>query len=364
MKLSGFLLGFAFFFASSPLFALSTAQDIKAQAMQKKTVDESISYIHSSIKNAASDADKRSLYYFVATLEELTGLYEEASSSYAKAAGIAASDAKGMPKVTTEQIVIDAVRCSLNCGDYSTAESYLNSSVRSSKNPDILAHVNLYSVWADLCRAKNVAETTGSVATLKAYAESESMKSLRPAILLTLWYITGQDQYSDLLKKSYPRSPEAGIVKGNVNVLSIPFWYFVPRAVSEVEVPSNAGSTSSKTTTTASVKTSSAGSIASSTAKSSGSSSGAGSSAGSSSAKESQSSGAKKVREQLGLFRNKDNADVLIKDLKTKGFTAYSYTETRASGTTYYIVVVDENKDGTMGKKLRAAGFDCYPVEY
>ncbi|MBP5451775.1 MAG: hypothetical protein J6Y16_06025, partial [Treponema sp.] len=137
MKLSRFLLGFAIFFASSPLFALSTAQDIKAQAMQKKTVDESISYIHSSIKNAASDADKRSLYYFVATLEELTGLYEEASSSYAKAAGIAASDAKGMPKVTTEQIVIDAVRCSLNCGDYSTAESYLNSSVRSSKNPDI-----------------------------------------------------------------------------------------------------------------------------------------------------------------------------------------------------------------------------------
>ena len=362
-------MGFAFFFASTPLFALSTAQDIRAQAMQKKTVDESISYIHSSIKNAASDADKRSLYYFVATLEELTGLYEEASSSYAKAAGIAASDAKGMPKVTTEQIVIDAVRCSLNCGDYSTAESYLNSSVRSSKNPDILAHANLYSVWADLCRAKNVAETTGSVATLKAYAESESMKSLRPAILLTLWYITGQDQYSDLLKKSYPRSPEAGIVKGGVNVLSIPFWYFVPRAVSEVEVPSNAGSTSSKTTTTASVKTSSAGSSASSTAKSSGSSSGAGSSKGSSgasssSAKESQSSGAKKVREQLGLFRNKDNADVLIKDLKAKGFTAYSYTETRASGTTYYIVVVDENKDGTMGKKLRAAGFDCYPVEY
>ena len=102
-----------------------------------------------------------------------------------------------MPKVTTEQIVIDAVRCSLNCGDYSTAESYLNSSVRSSKNPEILAHVNLYSVWSDLCRAKNVAETSGSVATLKVYAESESMKSVRPAVLLTLWYITGQGQYSD-----------------------------------------------------------------------------------------------------------------------------------------------------------------------
>ncbi|MBO7639911.1 MAG: SPOR domain-containing protein, partial [Treponema sp.] len=319
------------------------------------------SYIHSSIKNAASDADKRSLYYFVATLEELTGLYEEASSSYAKAAGIAASDAKGMTKVTTEQIVIDAVRCSLNCGDYSTAESYLNSSVRSSKNPDILAHVNLYSVWADLCRAKNVAETSGSIATLKAYAESESMKSLRPAVLLTLWYITGSSQYSDSLKKSYPKSPEAGIVKGNVNVLSIPFWYFVPRAVAEAEVPSNAGTTSSKTktttTTTTTTTTKTSTTTTSTTPKSNTTTT----------KTETSSSSAKtekRVREQLGLFRNKENADILIKDLKAKGFTAYSYTETRASGTTYYIVVVDENKDGTMGKKLRAAGFDCYPVEY
>lgn len=357
MKLSGFFLGFTLFFAASPLFALSSAQDIKAQAMQKKSVDESISYIHSSIKNAASDADKRSLYYFVATLEELTGLYEEASSSYAKAAGIAAGDAKGMPKVTTEQIVIDAVRCSLNCGDYSTAESYLNSSVRSSKNAEILAHVNLYSVWSDLCRAKNVAETSGSVATLKVYAESEQMISVRPAVLLTLWYITGQSQYGETLKKKYPNSPEAGIVKGNVNVLSVPFWYFVPRAVSEAEVTasSSSGSSSSKSTGSLSSSTSSAksGSSGSTTSKSN-----------ASTTKESQGSSAKKVREQLGLFRNKDNADILIKDLKAKGFTAYSYTETRASGTTYYIVVVDENKDGTMGKKLRAAGFDCYPVEY
>ena len=357
MKLSGFFLGFTLFFAASPLFALSSAQDIKAQAMQKKSVDESIAYIHASINNAASDADKRSLYYFVGTLEELSGLYEEASSSYAKAAGIAASDAKGMPKVTTEQIVIDAVRCSLNCGDYSTAESYLNSSVRSSKNPEILAHVNLYSVWADLCRAKNVAETSGSVATLKAYAESESMKSVRPAVLLTLWYITGQGQYSDLLKKSYPNSPEAGIVKGNVKVLSVPFWYFVPRSVPEAQVAETASSAKTATSTTSSASSS----------KSTGSSSSSSSTTSKSNAsttKESQSSSAKKVREQLGLFRNKDNADTLIKDLKAKGFTAYSYTETRASGTTYYIVVVDENKDGTMGKKLRAAGFDCYPVEY
>ncbi|MBO4321324.1 MAG: SPOR domain-containing protein [Treponema sp.] len=358
MRLSRLFLGFALFCVSSPLFALSTAQEIKSQAMQKASIDDSISYIHSSIKNAASDADKRSLYYFVGTLEELTGLYDEASSSYAKAAGIAAGDAKGMPKVTTEQIVIDAVRCSLNCGDYSTAESYLNSSVRSSKNQTILAHVKLYSVWADLCRAKNVAETAGSVATLKAYAESEYMKSVRPAVLLTLWYITGSGQYGEEVKKQFPNSPEAGIVKGSVNVLSVPFWYFVPRAVSEAEVTStNSFSSASSGKTTASTTTTTTTTTTKTTVTTT---------TGSAKTETSTSSAKteKKVREQLGLFRNKENADTLIKDLKAKGFTGYSYTETRASGTTYYIVVVDENKDGTMGKKLRAAGFDCYPVEY
>jgi cell division septation protein DedD len=72
---------------------------------------------------------------------------------------------------------------------------------------------------------------------------------------------------------------------------------------------------------------------------------------------------AKKVRQQLGLFRNQKNAEDLVKSAKAKGFKAYSYSEVRPSGTTYYIVVVDENAEGTMGKQLRNAGFDCYPVE-
>ena len=28
----------------------------------------------------------------------------------------------------------------------------------------------------------------------------------------------------------------------------------------------------------------------------------------------------------------------------------------------YYAVVVDENAEGTMGQKLKNAGFECYPV--
>ena len=66
-------------------------------------------------------------------------------------------------------------------------------------------------------------------------------------------------------------------------------------------------------------------------------------------------------RLQLGLFREKANADRLVAALKDKGFTAAVTTETRASGTTYYIVAVDET-DGSIGDKLRTAGFEFYPL--
>ena len=68
------------------------------------------------------------------------------------------------------------------------------------------------------------------------------------------------------------------------------------------------------------------------------------------------------MREQLGLFRDKANADGLIQKLKEKGFSAFITEEIRPSGTKYYLVVVNENAEGTMGTELRNAGFECYPV--
>ena len=74
-----------------------------------------------------------------------------------------------------------------------------------------------------------------------------------------------------------------------------------------------------------------------------------------------QGGGSSLRRLQLGLFREKANADRLVAALKDKGFTAAVTTETRASGTTYYIVAVDET-DGSIGDKLRTAGFEFYPL--
>ena len=64
---------------------------------------------------------------------------------------------------------------------------------------------------------------------------------------------------------------------------------------------------------------------------------------------------------QLGLFREKENAQNLVARLKEKGFESHVLMEKRPSGTLYYIVVVDDTSE-IMAEKLRSSGFDCYPV--
>ena len=71
-------------------------------------------------------------------------LYDEAKNSYAAAAGIAAGDAAGMPKKSSEMLVIDAVRCALSAGDGDVALQFLNSAVRNSKDESIQAQIKLY----------------------------------------------------------------------------------------------------------------------------------------------------------------------------------------------------------------------------
>ena len=315
-----------FLFAAAGVFAQSSvsASSIYEESLKQSNVQETILFLQDHLESSSRLDDKRSLLYVLGTIQEQMGFYADASLSYAKAAGIAASDAPSMPKVSSEQLVLNAVRCSLCAGNFETADNYLNSAVRSSKNERIKATVNLYSAWSSLCASSSIEETEDTLALLKAYASMDSMKAVRPSVLLTLWYLTDDEASGSKLLKEYPYSPEAGIVKGNVQIMSVPFWYFVPRKEhSDAPLPQGASVSASSSEKTENIKI---------------------------------------TRQQLGLFKDKDNASSLVSRLKEKNFNAYILTETRSSGTTYYIVVVDENKEGTMGLMLRDAGFECYPV--
>jgi len=327
----------AIFACAFAAFSQNSAKDISQKALEYSNAGESVDYLKKQIPQQKDAAQKRALLAFLASLQEQLGAYKDATASYAQAAGISAPNVEGMPKKTSPQLVLDAVRCALCSGDSATAESYLNSAVRNSQDETIQAYIKLYEVWSRLCQIESNSQLDESVALLKAYADFPSMKAVQPSVLLTLWYVTGEEAYGKKLRKDFPKSPEAAIVGGSVQMTPAPFWYFMPKKGSALEAAAKSAAESQSVE--------------------------AESSAGASSDKADDDSGSEKIKkQQLGLFKNRDNAQSLCDRLKEKGFKPYITEETRPSGTTYYIVVVDENAKGNMGDQLRSAGFECYPI--
>lgn len=336
-KIISFLILVNLFFCLSA--AELTARFVTGEAAKKDSLEESLSYLKDQVAKMNLPAEKRATYVFIATLEEQMALYDQAQKSYAQAASIAAGDAEGMPKKSNEEIVLDAIRCALSSGDYMTADSYLNSAVRNTRNQKIQAYIKLYTQWSALCRAEKVDDIQEPLVMLQAYLKLDSMECLRPAIYLTLWYLTGDKSYSQQLASKYPKSPEAAIVKGDVQLLPTPFWFFVPKSGEAEQGTGSYADTSSSSGTSSSAANETSSSQGQSAASS------------------------KTTKWQLGLFKTQSNAKLLVDELKSKGFEAYTTSETRASGTTYHIVLVNEDKSGNMADKLRNAGYDCYAVD-
>ena len=311
-------------------FAQNSAKEIAQKALDHSNAGESVDYLKKQIAQQKDAAQKRALLSFLASLQEQLGAYKDASDSYAQAAGISAPNVEGMPKKTSPQLVLDAVRCALSSGDSATADSYLNSAVRNSQDETIQAYIKLYEVWSRLCQIDSNSQLDESVALLKAYSDFPSMKAVQPSVLLTLWYITGQDSYGKQLRAAFPKSPEAAIVGGSVQMTPAPFWYFMPKKGKALEAAAENAAESQSVPVEKSTDDS--------------------------------GSSEKIKKQQLGLFKSRDNAQGLCDRLKEKGFKPYITEETRPSGTTYYIVVVDENAKGDIGEQLRSAGFECYPI--
>lgn len=323
----------AFAFASSASSVCAadaegrTARAVADEAVAKESPQAAVSFIQDALPQISGLSEKRSLYAFLGSLQEMLALYDDARKSYAAAAGIAAGDAEGMVKKSAERLVIDATRCALNAGEYDVAAQYLNSAVRNSKSAEIQASIKLYEQWIALCRAETEADVAEPAVLLRAYADMPSMQSVKPSLLLTLWYLSGSAEYADALRREFPLSAEAAIVSGKAQILPAPFWYFVPhRSVSvapEAVLPDAPAHDASSSADAAAEKP---------------------------------------AKLQLGLFREESNARSFAARLKEKGFDASISREARASGTTYFLVVMEEKPDGSVAASLKTAGFECYPL--
>lgn len=357
-----------------------SALTLRANALQKESVRESLKYLTSHIQLAKNDAEKRSILYYTATLQETLGQFVAAAATYAQAAAINADNAQGMPAASNAELYLYAARSSLEACDFQSADSYLDASpVNSSTDKTLIARKRLLSAWSALCKAGDYREVKGVVANLEEFAGDGQLADIRCEVLFTLWYVTEDEQWRSLLKKDYPHRPETAIAEGSGSVMAMPFWYFMPRASLAADGTASGSAAVSAAVPAASVQDpqgtapkaeAASGSPSAGTAvggRSAGGAAVTGPAADGPAAAEAAAAGAGKkparVREQIGFFRKLENAEKLVERAAKSGFTAYYYTELRSSGTEYYIVVVDEDEGGSMGNKLRNAGFDCYPIK-
>ncbi len=328
-----------------------SALTLRANSMLMEDAKKNLAYLESHISLSKNDRERRSILYYTAMLEEQMGYFSKAAAYYAEAAAINEPDADGMPAASNAELYIYAARASLGAGDFEKADTYLDAKpLTSSRDKIIIAQKRLYSAWSLLCKAKDYASAEAGIATLKIFTDDHSMEPVRKTVLFTLWYVTREEIWADIIREEYPESPELSIIDGKIHLMGMPFWYLMPRAPLKeafaespdtqktvepavaVE-PKQVLNTASENLPTATVSVVSEPKTTHAAAKL-----------------------------QVGFFREQKNADVLIEKLKNAGFAAYSYTEQRSSGSTYYVVVVDDNENATMSKKLNAAGFECYPV--
>lgn len=298
------------------------AKKIIDKAVEYSNVDEAIEFLDSTIIKTVDVKDKQCLQVFLAHLYEDIGMYIEAQKLFVQASVVEISPAV----FSKEELLLYAARCALSCGETESAESIIRAVLRTAKDNHIIATSKLYSQWAQLCKIEIPEELYEPTVVLSSYLKMDSMKSVYPSILFTLWYVSGEESYADALKKDWPNTIEYSMVTGKTDVLPGPFWYFVPRRESSL---------SSDTKETKALST--------------------------------ELDKTKDEQEhisylQLGFFQSLENAQHLEERLKKSGFKPVITKEKRESGTTYYVVIVYEDTNNSITEKLRNSGYEFYPV--
>lgn len=383
-KLTAFL---TIFLLASALFAADLPEDSVTAKMDE---------LKKTAQTASTAEQKVTAYSQLASLQEQLGFYTDAKNSWSLAANYSAAVkvSQGNASSAAEAPLLGAVRCALSTGDTASADYIMSTAFLQEVSAETQAYVKLYAVWSWLCKVETIEELAQPVAVLQNALLQSSMQTVKPVVLLTLWYLTGDQTYAAQIHDSFAGSPEDAVANGGAIIMPAPFWYFVPAARPEqaasreataVYSGSTASSPAAGSTTTASSTTGSANAAkttaeSGSTAVATNAAKTTAESGSTAVATDSRSTGAatasgttgttgaasadssKVVYQQLGFFRDKANAQSLVDRVAKSGFKAEIREEKRASGTMYYAVVVPENADETIGQQLKNAGYECYPV--
>lgn len=193
------------------------------------SASDTVKALKESYSKASGTKEKLDILMLLAPLQEQLGLYQDAQTNYSIAANLSANlkAAAGQGAVADEKLLLSAVRCALSCGDTPSADYILSTAFNAPVSSETQAYKQLYAVWSWLCKSDDGAVPAQPVAVLRQSVQLSSMQVVKPVMLLTLWYVTGDETYSSQLEKEFPLSPECAVIKGNASFMPVPFWFFV-----------------------------------------------------------------------------------------------------------------------------------------
>lgn len=293
---------------------------IITNAVKTGTVESAISYIKSSLPGIQSVDEQKAVMLFLGQLQQQAALYKDAYESYSV---VIALD-KTVPNV---DVRLDAAVCILAVGETATAESVLDSVLAIESEDASGARAKLLAVWCGILKASSEEELETPIGHLKNFLDDPVMKCEKPSVLFSLWWLTGDQVYAQKLETDYASTPEAACANGRAEIMPAPYFYFIPRMNSGFDAKKAAERYVNKNAVAAAKKA------------------------------ENQ----KVVWQQVGLFKDENNAENCIKRLIEAGFKPEVLKQTKPSGNNYTAVVVRET-DGSVAQALRNAGFECYPV--
>ncbi len=284
-------------------------------------------------------ADKKAVFSVLADYEERLGLTVEAAKHFNDAA-------LADPSARDDALLLDSARCALSSNDVARADGLVRAVLLTCFDEKILLRARVYAAWILL----SAGDTKNALPLFRTYSRNPVFIEFTPALLFTLWWTDSDQDARSRLLSSFPLSPEAAIIRGEMSLSPSPFWYLMGRNDGLVTAFAREGNAavSASAANTPDVKSSAAAQAAAPTAVPS------------APVPPSPEASAGKVWQQVGFFKNREYADELVAQLKKQGFQPIIRNETRPSGTVYLSVLVPEDASRSVGPKLKDAGFESF----
>ena len=288
-----FLLFLLLVFNFIPVFAQQTPVSLAAE----------ISRLEKLTAPAASRTERLGAYAGLVRLYQLSGDGEAALKTCESALA-------AFPGETS--FLLEQGRILISMGEYEKASSPLNA-LMESENRELVKQAQLLSA-----KLEAFGSASQSFAALAALANDPDFAEFKSDIYYTLWKLTGLASWKNKLTAEFPRSTEAKIASGGVNLSPSPLWLLFPGR-NDRDLVSAASAQPAPTTVTDNFL-------------------------------------------QAGLFGREENAKALAERLHKAGFEPQVKTRV-VNGSDFWAVLVPAGADMNAAiKKLKDAGFESFPA--